>query len=177
MSTSAKPVKWSHVVALMTGAGGILLLAIAELIAGGRSSAKTVGHARALSPLHEVCAFPGCYKPATHAREYRIHGTGMPAEGRPVTYYFCDDHWPAPSSPPWPGGFELKAGKREATFGIVFGTVAIAAGYGFVWLLVFTCHTSPRLAQDVSMQRGSLRAAQFTLGCSVILWLLFHFGQ
>ena len=48
----------------------------------------------ARSPLHAHCAL--CSKPATHSRQYeheRLYDV--------QTYYFCDDHWPAPDRAPY----------------------------------------------------------------------------
>jgi hypothetical protein len=98
----------------------------------------------ARSPLHARCSL--CLKPATHAREYeheKLHDV--------ATYYFCDDHWPAPERAPY-----LAHGQRTTDLAPTLRGDQIASfvGSGFTGLALLTF---------LSSRKPGARRAAFTL--------------
>lgn len=118
------------------------------------------------SPLHQVCA--KCDKPATHSQEYRIFGTGKPSEGEPATYYFCDDHWPAPSSPI--GGLSVKYGGGGApgAYQFEYRLTLVGALLGFAFLLRGLVKSPTR--------EGTVKWAGTALGLASFFWIWGYFG-
>ena len=116
----------------------------------------------ARSPLHAYCSL--CSKPATHSRQYeheRLYDV--------QTYYFCDDHWPAPDRAPY-----LAHGQRTTDLAPTLRGDQIASfvGAGFTGLamLLFLISRKP------GARRAAFTVAAIALAGVLTCWAMARVG-
>ena len=115
----------------------------------------------AQSPLHAKCAL--CSKPATHSQDYWRGAANF-------TFYFCDDHWPAPEKAP---SDALEQGKRVDDIGPTLRGDEIAS-----LVPVGVCGLSLAMFLTGRQERRRLKAFNLVavaFGVVLICWTMARF--
>jgi hypothetical protein len=115
----------------------------------------------AQSPLHAKCSL--CFKPATHSQLYMREGLGYTG-----TFYFCDDHWPAPEKAPYLAHGDRAEDIAPQLRGDEIASL-IAGGFAVLSLGIFL------ICRQVRHRLKAFNLVTVTFAAVLVLWTMATF--